>query len=65
MCKIMAEKNNQIVWGRKINNRTFQNSGEKCSFKYNAKKKSLFHLAFSVYSHKERSDSRIKTHNFE
>lgn len=29
------------------------------------KKKSPFHLAFSVYSHKENSDYRRKIHNFE
>lgn len=34
-------------------------------FKFNAKKKSPFHLAFSIYSHKENSDSRSKIHMFE
>lgn len=65
MYRIIAEQKNQIVWRRKRNNRIFQNSGEKCSFKFNAEKKSPFHLAFSRYSHKENSDSRSKIHMFE
>lgn len=48
MYKIIAEQNNQIVWGRKIN-WTFQNSGEKCSFKYNAKKKSHYSILLFQY----------------